>query len=227
VRADAGAVPFSAAPAFSEESSVFPKLLNLDSRLYINERLLCRLPDGGTLPAPDLWVVDDCVVCQCTGWGLQCARRSGCPRAACVFVDGTVIDAGSFGPLTNCHDCECGADLSRRCVRSLRPGCPVDACQLSAVPDLPARDFRSPVPVGTQRLVSECHPCWCDEQLGLSCYDFCGRGGCPQPDGGLTPIQVRTSESCSDACVCDYSGSLLCCASDGGSRCSECRSDAR
>lgn len=159
----------------------------------------CTYPDGSRGLLGSYRLVDDCVVCQCTTYGMRCARRTGCPRAVCVLVDGTELARGATATI-DCIDCACGDD-GATCTRSTAGDCPSDACVL--------RDGTL-VPLGEQRFVSECHACDCDATSGLSCTNLC-HPTC-EPAGVPDQERVLGADGCS-TCVCDYSD--LACESSG------------
>lgn len=158
---------------------------------------LCRYPDATIGSVGSYKVLGDCTVCQCTTYGMRCARRESCARSVCILIDGTELAVGAAARI-HCIDCACGAD-GVTCTRATDGGCPVDACALPQ---------GGTVPVGEQRGVSECHFCECDDATGLSCTNLC-HPTCE--DGGLTVLdqeRVLGADGCS-TCVCDYSD-LVC-----------------
>lgn len=168
----------------------------------------CELA-GAPVAAGARVLVDACVECQCTTWGLRCRKRATCPDDRCVFVDGQVVARGDRAVVETCFDCTCGAD-GPACRRRTAAPCPTTGCKLGEME----------LPLGAERLVSECHACTCDPQLGLVCRDLChpscscmdGLPGCaPVCAAVACPVEVPDQERVELACgapVCDY-GALI------------------
>lgn len=152
-------------------------------------------------------LVDDCVECQCTTWGLRCRRRASCPDDRCVFVDGQTAPRGGAAVVESCFDCACGDD-GARCRRRTEAPCPSDGCRLGD----------AVLALGEQRFVSECHACTCDAEAGLTCADLC-HPSCycaddnplcaPVCAGVACPVEIPDQDRVELACgapVCDYGG---------------------
>lgn len=164
---------------------------------------LCVYPDGSRASFASFRIVDDCTICQCTTYGMRCARRAGCPRDVCVLVDGTTLAAGAKTSIY-CNECSCESGGSVTCARTTAGECPDDACVLAPRPD-------ETVPLGGERFVSECHRCSCDADTGLTCSNICHPECSIDPEGTLTiadQARLLGDDGCS-TCVCDYSD-LMC-----------------
>lgn len=161
----------------------------------------CTYPDGTTGSPSTYRIIDDCTICQCTTYGMRCARRESCARSVCVLIDGSQLALGASARI-HCIDCACDAS-GVTCTRATDGGCPVDACVLPQ---------GGTVPVGEQRFISECHACDCDDATGLSCSNLC-HPTC-EDNGQVVDDQERVpgADGCS-TCVCDYSD-LICERSD-------------
>ena len=160
---------------------------------------------GHDIPYLGADVIDSCTICQCTTYGGRCSRRVSCEEDVCVFVDGTRAAPGETVRVDGCFVCTCDAG-GGSCVRDTEAPCPTDGC-------LVPYSAQEPVVVafGESQLVSECHQCTCDEQLGASCFDLC-HPSCARTSAGdeFLADQERTpaDDGCG-SCVCDY-GSTLC-----------------
>ena len=166
----------------------------------------CELA-GAPVAYGDRVLVDACVECQCTTWGLRCRKRASCPDDRCVFVDGQVVPRGATAVVEACFDCLCD-DTGPACRRRTTAPCPTDGCQLGA----------SVLAIGVQRFVSECHACTCDAQAGLVCTDLChpscycdeANPQCaPVCDAVTCPVEIPDQDRIELACgapVCDYGG---------------------
>lgn len=152
-------------------------------------------------------LVDDCVECQCTTYGLRCRKRATCPDDRCVFVDGQVVARGGTAIVETCFDCQCGAE-GAACRRRTAAPCPADGCLIDG----------DVIAIGAQRFVSECHACSCDLTAGLSCQNLCHPVcACNGAEPGcevvcteyVCPLVVPDQEWIELACgslVCDYGG---------------------
>lgn len=178
----------------------------------------CRTPDGVLRGTAGPFVIDDCLECQCTTYGLGCRRRAGCARDVCVFVDGTVVARGETAVVATCFDCACDAD-GGRCTRRAEAPCPSAGCLVPRRDDIIVE-----LAPGEEGFVSECHRCVCDADLGLLCRNVCHPecicgddlafsgcevlcdGPCSRHTGGaelVIPDQARAIRG-STSCVCDY-----------------------
>ena len=163
--------------------------------------------DGGEVPYGERVVVDECVECQCTTYGFRCRKRDTCPDDRCVFVDGQVVARGGTAIVETCFDCECGAS-GAACRRRTAAPCPVDGCRLGD----------EVLPLGEERLVSECHACQCDVNAGLLCENLChptcyctdDTPGCAAVCDALPcPVEIPDQHRAELPCgslVCDYGG---------------------
>ncbi len=152
-------------------------------------------------------LVDACVECQCTTWGLRCRRRATCPDDRCVFSDGQVVARGETAVVDTCFECVCGDD-GPACRRRTEAPCPSDGCRLGA----------TELALGAQRFVSECHACTCDPLAGLVCADRCHPScycdaatlGCAAVCAGVAcPVEIPDQDRVELPCgapVCDYGG---------------------
>lgn len=171
----------------------------------------CEL-DGAPVEYGARVLVDECVECQCTSFGLRCRRRDTCPDDRCVFIDGQVVLRGGTAIVETCFDCTCDS-TGPACRRRTDAPCPVDGCMLGA----------TEIELGAERFVSECHACTCDVNAGLLCKDRChpqcscddandAKPACAAVCEGVTcPIAIPNQDRVELACgspVCDY-GALV------------------
>ncbi len=164
---------------------------------------VCAYPDGTHGNLTSYQIIDDCVVCQCTSYGMRCARRTSCSSNVCVLVDGTVLTPGASAAVY-CNECTCGASGSVTCARTTTGDCPDDGCVFAPKP-------QNTVPLGGQLFASECHACDCDAVNGRSCEDLC-HPLCFLDAEGTMPVddqaRILGDDGCS-TCLCDYGG-LIC-----------------
>jgi len=156
---------------------------------------------GHEIPRNGADVIDDCVICQCTTYGGRCARRGGCERDVCVFVDGTTVARGDTVRIDGCFLCTCDAG-GGSCVRDTEAPCPADACMAPRGPDLA---------FGAEIFFSECHACTCDEVDGTRCTNLCHphcllRVG---DDVWIADQERAPADDGCGSCVCDY-GDVFC-----------------
>ena len=165
----------------------------------------CEL-DGAPVAYGARVLVDDCVECQCTTYGLRCRKRATCSDDRCVFVDGQAVAQGGTAIVEACFDCTCGP-AGGACTRRSAAPCPADGCLIDG----------DVIAFGAERAVSECHFCTCDEATGLSCRNVChpecacsaDLPGCETVCAEYPcPLAVLDQERIELSCgslVCDYS----------------------